>query len=35
LVDVVIGATVEREAHQEVKPSFSQRAEGFSLLGKD
>jgi hypothetical protein len=28
------GATVER-AHQDVKPSFSEGAEGFSLLGKD
>jgi hypothetical protein len=32
---LVIGAPVEREAHQDAKPSLSERAEGFSFLGKD
>jgi hypothetical protein len=32
---LVINAEVEREAHQDAKPSFSKGAEGFSLLGKD
>lgn len=31
----VVGATVEREADQDAKSSFSEVAEGFSLLGKD
>jgi len=26
----VVGAAVEKEAHQDAKPSFSKRAEGFS-----
>ena len=30
-----IGAEVEREAHKDAKPSFSEGAEWFSLLGKD
>lgn len=30
-----IGDAVEREAHQDAKPPFSEGAEGFSLLGKD
>ena len=29
-----IGASVEREAHQDAKPSFSEGAEGYSLSGK-
>jgi hypothetical protein len=31
----VIGTTIEREAHQDSKTSFSKGAEGFSLLEKD
>jgi hypothetical protein len=30
-----ICVAVEREVHQDAKPSFSKGAEGFSLLGKD
>jgi hypothetical protein len=29
-----IGATVEKEPHQDAKSPFSEEAEGFSLLGK-
>jgi hypothetical protein len=31
----MIGATVEREAHQDAKPSLSEETERFNLLGKD
>jgi hypothetical protein len=31
----VVGAPIEKEAHQDAKPSFSEGAERYRLLRKD